>query len=364
KIFGDEFGDPRVIPSSLSYPLFIIGDSPPPSPYSVNSGIPRSNQSQVSVFSSGSKFSAISSDKFGQCSAPISSIAAPNKGIVPVTKASAFSINVTDSPTTSYAKLVTSKPTINERFANTTYSFFLGKRVAYPVVANYVRNTWSECRLVKSMLKSSNGLFFFKFSSKDGLDAMLENDPWGMSNFARAMIELRAVAELKDTIMVAMPKLVGERFYMCIIRVKYECKAPRCSCYKVFDHVLDKCPKNIGFDVAKNLKNPRQAARGVSVGPKVGFKAVKQVYRPVSCKNTTETSDKKKKDVVSRKESSKSAKLMLERQIISGKLALVDDDGNPLHKVVSMANVDSDSEVKEVVTEHAGFLASKGLKRG
>nr|GEX99934.1 hypothetical protein [Tanacetum cinerariifolium] len=30
---------------------------------------------------------------------------------------------------------------ISERFSNTTYGFFLGKRVAYPVVANYVRNT-------------------------------------------------------------------------------------------------------------------------------------------------------------------------------------------------------------------------------
>nr|GEV70790.1 hypothetical protein [Tanacetum cinerariifolium] len=129
----------------------------------------------------------------------------------------------------------------------------------------------------------------------------------GRSNFVGAMIELRAIVELKDTIVVAMPKLVGERFYMCIIRVKYECKAPRCSCYKVFDHVLDECPKNIGFDVAKNLKNPRQAARGVSVGPKVGFKEVKQVYKPVSSKNTAKTSGKKKQDAVSRKESSKLA---------------------------------------------------------
>ncbi|GJU58588.1 hypothetical protein Tco_1236354 [Tanacetum coccineum] len=30
---------------------------------------------------------------------------------------------------------------ISERFANTAYGFFFGKKVAYPVVANYVRNT-------------------------------------------------------------------------------------------------------------------------------------------------------------------------------------------------------------------------------
>ncbi|GJY43618.1 hypothetical protein Tco_0431831 [Tanacetum coccineum] len=33
---------------------------------------------------------------------------------------------------------------------------------------------------------------------------------WGMSSYCRAMIELRADMELKDTIVVAMPKLVGE----------------------------------------------------------------------------------------------------------------------------------------------------------
>ncbi|GJS20614.1 hypothetical protein Tco_0449246 [Tanacetum coccineum] len=37
--------------------------------------------------------------------------------------------------------LVDSIRAISKRFANTAYGFFLGKKVAYPVVANYVRNT-------------------------------------------------------------------------------------------------------------------------------------------------------------------------------------------------------------------------------
>ncbi|GJW21024.1 putative RNA-directed DNA polymerase [Tanacetum coccineum] len=78
-----------------------------------------------------------------------------------------------------------------------------------------------------------------------------------------AMIELRANMKLKDTIVLAMPKLVGEGFYMCTIRVEYEWKPLKCLSCKVFGHVLDKCPKNIVLDVMKNLKNPRQAARGV-----------------------------------------------------------------------------------------------------
>ncbi|GJW13720.1 putative reverse transcriptase domain-containing protein [Tanacetum coccineum] len=54
--------------------------------------------------------------------------------------------------------------------------------------------------------------------SEDGLSAIATN--W--SSYARAMIKLRADVELKDSIVVAMRKLVGEGFYMCTIRVEYE----------------------------------------------------------------------------------------------------------------------------------------------
>ncbi|GKF01371.1 hypothetical protein Tco_0028294, partial [Tanacetum coccineum] len=72
--------------------------------------------------------------------------------------------------------------TISERFANTAYGFFLGKRVAYLVVANYVRNTWGKYGLIRSMFSSSTRLFSFQFSSIDGLDAMLENGSWFICN--------------------------------------------------------------------------------------------------------------------------------------------------------------------------------------
>ncbi|GJS54481.1 putative reverse transcriptase domain-containing protein [Tanacetum coccineum] len=213
---------------------------------------------------------------------------------------------------------------ISKWFSNTAYGFLLEKRVTYLVVANYVRNTWTKYRLVKSMLNSSNGLFFFKFSSKDGLDAMLENGPWfirnsafilkqwnlnvnlqkedvgnvlvlikfhgvrmtlfsgdglsiivtklgtpfildsytfdmcmqswGRSSFAESMIELRADEELKDTIVVSMPKLIGEGFNM--IRVEYVWKPLTCSSCKVFGHDPNVCPKRIVSDVVKSLNNP------------------------------------------------------------------------------------------------------------
>nr|GEX62550.1 hypothetical protein [Tanacetum cinerariifolium] len=105
------------------------------------------------------------------------------------------------------------------------------------------------------------------------------------SNYARAMIDLQADEELKDSIMVAMPKLVGEGFIMCIIHVEYECKPPRCSGYKVIGQVLNECSKKI----VSNINNPRQATRGVLVGPNVSFKSNKQIYRLVSNKNGAAT---------------------------------------------------------------------------
>ncbi|GKB79228.1 cytokinin dehydrogenase 3-like protein [Tanacetum coccineum] len=71
---------------------------------------------------------------------------------------------------------------ISERFANTSYGFFLGKKVAYPIVANYVRNTWGKYGLVRLMFSSSTRLFSFQFNSMNGLDAMLENGPWFIRN--------------------------------------------------------------------------------------------------------------------------------------------------------------------------------------
>nr|GEU36512.1 hypothetical protein [Tanacetum cinerariifolium] len=45
---------------------------------------------------------------------------------------------------------------------------------------------------------------------------------WGSSSYVRAMIEVRTDVELKDTIMAAIPKLIGEGFYTCTISVEYE----------------------------------------------------------------------------------------------------------------------------------------------
>ncbi|GJS75439.1 integrase, catalytic region, zinc finger, CCHC-type containing protein [Tanacetum coccineum] len=282
----------------------------------------------------------------------------------------------TGSTLSSYANVAA----ISDRFANTAYDFFLGKRVAYPVVANYVRNTWSKYGLVRSMFSLSTGLFSFQFSSMDGLDAMLE-DVWvklhgvpvtafskdGLSAIATklAMIELRADVELKDNIVVAMPKITGEGYYTCNIRIEYEWKPSRCACCKVFGHVQKECPKNIGAGEIKNLKKPSQTPKGIKVGQKVGFNHTKQVFQPVSKKPTSNGGNKKKYMEPTKETSTPSTTPTIEKidrigkLIIDWKVTLLDDEGKPLEKVISSGDYDSEDEVSSVDNEMASFLAKK-----
>ncbi|GKA78381.1 hypothetical protein Tco_0784918, partial [Tanacetum coccineum] len=90
------------------------------------------------------------------------------------------------------------------------------------------------------------------------------------------MIELQADVELKDSIIVDMPKIIGESHYICNFRVEYECKPPRCVSCNVFGHIHEECPKNTSAGEKKTLKKPSQTSRGVLVGLKMGFKPQKE----------------------------------------------------------------------------------------
>lgn len=71
--------------------------------------------------------------------------------------------------------------TVSERFTCTIYGYFLGKRIAFPIVQNYVMNVWRKYGIVKAMM-NSKGFYFFKFSSEKGVMDVLENGPWMVRN--------------------------------------------------------------------------------------------------------------------------------------------------------------------------------------
>nr|GEV43341.1 hypothetical protein [Tanacetum cinerariifolium] len=215
------------------------------------------------------------------------------------------------------------------RFANTVYGFFLGKRVAYPVVDNYVRNTWGKYGGVKSMLNSSS--------------------------YAKAMIEVRADVELKDNIMAVVPNIIEEGYYTCNIR--------------------------LSLGMAKKLKKPSQAPRGVSVGPKVGFKPAKE-YRHVANTNGIKKKGVEPTKELVRGDTSSGSSFWnvengnisptpivkkigkLEQLIIDRKCTLVDDDGKPLKRVDYPDDHDSDDEVCSVDNDMARFMATKTVGFG
>ncbi|GKB40169.1 hypothetical protein Tco_0885111 [Tanacetum coccineum] len=208
---------------------------------------------------------------------------------------------------------------ISECFANSVYGFFLRKCV--------------------------NGLFFFKFSSKNGMYAMLENGPWlilwvkfhdvlvtAFSEDDLSAFETKL--EFKDTIVVVVPKLVGERFSMYTIHIEYEWKHLRCSSCKV--------------------------------GPKLGFKPAKQVYQPVSKKNGASTSGKKKQVGLPRQEVSNSSPFDALNSVENDDDLGKDGGNSKLAEKGSNSGVVSysDSEVEEVFNETDGFMASKTLNSG
>ncbi|XP_021979685.1 uncharacterized protein LOC110875793 [Helianthus annuus] len=66
---------------------------------------------------------------------------------------------------------------VQNKMANTLYGYFLGDRVAYPVVDYFVRNNWKKYGVQKSMM-NANGFFFFKFSDEAGMLNALKDGPW------------------------------------------------------------------------------------------------------------------------------------------------------------------------------------------
>ncbi|GJW78227.1 hypothetical protein Tco_0139909 [Tanacetum coccineum] len=209
---------------------------------------------------------------------------------------------------------------INEQFFNTAYGFFLGKRVSYPVVANYVRNTWGKYGLVKSMLNSSTGIFSFQ------------------SSYARALIEVRSDVELKDNIVVAMPKLVGEGFYTCNVRIEYDWKPPRCS---------------KKYNVSTSGKRKKDAELKIEVSKSNSFNVLNSVENDVylDSSSISTTSNVKKTDKI-------------ERLIIDGMATLVDDEGKPLTRFYSSGAHNSEDEVASVNNDMADFLVSKDVGYG
>ncbi|GKA75542.1 hypothetical protein Tco_0781920, partial [Tanacetum coccineum] len=159
-------------------------------------------------------------------------------------------------------------------------------------------------------------------ATKLGISLMLDSytsdmcmQSWHTSSYARAMIDLRADGELKDTIVVAMPKLTGEGFNLYTIRVDYESQPPSNSNpFDALNFVEDDA--DLGTNEG-NLKSAGKGTLNVTHGSSSNTPIIDKINK-------------------------------LECQILDGKLTFLNDNRNPL---VSTGNVDSDSEVEVVFDE-------------
>ncbi|GJZ17046.1 retrotransposon protein, putative, ty1-copia subclass [Tanacetum coccineum] len=265
------------------------------------------------------------------------------------------------------------------------------------------------------MLNSSTGLFSFQFSSIDGLNAMLENGLWFIRNHPPILKKWNLNVNLLKEDVGNVPILVklhgvpvmafcedglsaigtkigiplmfdSYTFDMCLqswgslsyVREMIELEAD----VELKDTIVEECPKNPGLGVEKNLKKPSQAPRGVSVGPKVGFKPAKE-YRPVSKKPTANTSGNKKNGVEPTKDVSNSNPFdvvnavendedtnttpiadkieKLEKLIIDEKVTLVDDDGKHLKKVDYPGDHDSEDEFESFYNDMSRSMTSESV---
>ncbi|GJY97221.1 hypothetical protein Tco_0514131 [Tanacetum coccineum] len=221
---------------------------------------------------------------------------------------------------------------ISERFANTAYGSFLGKRVAYLVVANYVKlhgvpvTAFSEHGLNVIATKLGTPLMLDSYTS----DMCIQS--WGRSSYARVIIELRADVELKDNIVVAMPKFFGKGHYICNVRVEYESGATLPS---------GGLENDVEFDTnggTTNLVNNEATSSGSS------FMNVDN-----SSTRTTPIIDKIRK---------------FEELLTSGKATLVDEAGNPLKNVDFLDDYDSEDEVASVDNDMARSMTSERVGFG
>ncbi|GJT53543.1 hypothetical protein Tco_1206324 [Tanacetum coccineum] len=142
----------------------------------------------------------------------------------------------------------------------------------------------------------------------------------------------------------------------------------------------EECLKNTGAREKKTVKKPSQTSRGVSVGPKIGFKPQKE-YRHVPKKPTASSSGTNGgiTNLINNRATSSGSSFMnvnnsstgttpiinkigkFEELITTRQAILVDEVGNPLKKVEFLGDYDSEDEVASVDNDMTRSMASERI---
>nr|GEV93826.1 hypothetical protein [Tanacetum cinerariifolium] len=160
---------------------------------------------------------------------------------------------------------------------NTLVGYFLGKNIAFSLVKNYVNNKWSKFGLT-DLMKTDDGVFLFKFASKEGLEQVMLRGPWMIRNLPILLFkwsptlslkkgevnkvpvwvklynvpvlayvgdEMCTDSTLKKEVFMAIENEEGDEYTREVIRMEYDWKPPHCVECKCFENDPNSCHKRV-----------------------------------------------------------------------------------------------------------------------
>nr|GEY76170.1 hypothetical protein [Tanacetum cinerariifolium] len=298
-------------------------------------------------------------------------------------------------------------PMVNTSDLDRTHHFLRRKilrlvmplNVAYPVVANYIKNTWDAMLENGPWFIRNNPLILKKWHSDKNL---LKEDVstilvWvklhGVPVTAFNDYGLSAIATKLGTPLMLdsytsdmwMQSWGREGHYTCNVCVKYEWKPPKCSSCKVFGHIHEECSKNTGSEYRPISKKPNASSSGnkkksmeptIEVSNSNPFDVLNSIDNDVEfgtnggttnlVNNGATSSGSSFMNVNNDEEFASNTPIgekidKTERQICEGKLRLLDNERIPL---VPTGIVESNSEVEVVFDETANLRISTSGKDG
>ncbi|XP_071708475.1 uncharacterized protein [Rutidosis leptorrhynchoides] len=131
-------------------------------------------------------------------------------------------------------------------------------------------------------------------------------ESWGRPNYARAMIEISAENDMRESLNIATPCSDGKKVVMDMVKIEYEWKPPRCARCKIFGHKDIQCPKNIpiidtnkalqddGFQLVNKKGSNNNANKELRTGFVMGKQKPKLIYKPIlkpSASNTNKNTE-------------------------------------------------------------------------
>ncbi|GJT90935.1 zinc knuckle CX2CX4HX4C containing protein [Tanacetum coccineum] len=172
---------------------------------------------------------------------------------------------------------------VSNKWELTIIGYFVGMKMGYREILGHLRRMWRMYDLDK-IIVLENGLYYFKFSSEEGMQTVIENGPWIASrlgtpiimdrittsmcdhsyrraSYARDLIEVDAIEGLVHSI-EAYYKSIGRTMSL---KVEYAWVPPICSHYKVFGHHFQACKnRELTEEEIERLEEWRMAYRNVN----------------------------------------------------------------------------------------------------